>query len=156
MSCVQTEKSHRTFCLLLSVSVLISGLFLTLSVIPLSSRDNMAYAQDPGETIVAEMVLCKEVFNMEPMEPISEASLSDGRIYTWTKIKAGTTPTFIKHVYYHGGKRVGEVTLDVKYPTFRTWSYKTLKGRWMIGKWRVEVLSSDETLLASREFTVSQ
>jgi hypothetical protein len=135
---------------------LISGLFLVLSVIPLSSRDDIAYAQDPGETIVAEMVLCKEVLNMEPVEPISEVSLSDGRIYTWTKIKASSPPTFIKHVYYHEGKKVAEVTLDIKYPTFRTWSYKTLKGRWMIGKWRVEVLSSDDTLLASREFTVSK
>lgn len=135
---------------------IIIPLLLLLEPGPLSPKNIKAYAQDSEEVTVVEVVLSKGISDGEPLEPTAQVSLSQGKIYTWTKVKANNTPTFIKHVYYHKGKKLTEITLDIKFPSFRTWSEKTLKGNWTLGQWRVEVISADEKLLASKEFTVTE
>ncbi len=149
-----TKKGNRLVGLALFSLIVVIGLTLSPGGALVSPESFKAYAQDSGEVVVVEMVLCKDVVDREPYEPTAEVSLSEGKIYTWTKIKASNPPTFVKHVYYLQGKNVAEVTLNITYPTFRTWSSKTIKGNWMLGQWRVEVISADETLLASKEFTV--
>lgn len=135
---------------------IIIPLLLLLESGPLPLKNIKAYAQDSEEVTVVEMVLSKVIADGEPRESTATVSLSQGKIYTWTKVKADNTPTFIKHVYYHEGKKLTEITLDIKFPSFRTWSEKTLKGNWTLGRWRVEVISADEKLLASKEFTVTE
>ena len=66
------------------------------------------------------------------------------------KIAAQTTPTTIKHVWYVGDQKVFEKALDIKYPSTRTWSAKSVKA----GNWRVDVTDDTGTVLASVSFTV--
>ena len=90
---------------------------------------------------------------LESRELVGEATefdVSAGRIYCWTKIVSQNVPTTIKHVWYTDEQKPAEVTLDIKYPTTRTWSNKAI---WA-GKWRVEVVSEAGDVLASADFTV--
>jgi len=90
---------------------------------------------------------------LESRELVGEATefdVSAGRIYCWTKIVSQNVPTTINHVLYTDEQKPAEVTLDIKYPTTRTWSNKAI---WA-GKWRVEVVSEAGDVLASADFTV--
>jgi DUF2914 family protein len=90
---------------------------------------------------------------VEARELVGEATEFDasvGRIFCWTKIISQNVPTTIKHVWYADAEEAAEVTLNVQYPSTRTWSSKVIKP----GKWRVEVLSETGAVLASAEFTV--
>lgn len=141
---------------LMAIIIALLLLLVLLESGALSPENIKAYAQDSEEVTIVEMVLSKGISDGEPLEPAAQVSLSQGKIYTWTKVKANNTPTFIKHVYYHEGKKLTEITLDIKFPSFRTWSEKTLKGNWTLGQWRVEVISPDDKLLVSKEFTVTE
>ena len=90
---------------------------------------------------------------VEARELVGEATEFDasiGRIYCWTKIISQNVPTSIKHVWYADEENAGEVSLNVQYPSTRTWSSKAIKP----GKWRVDVLSETGEVLASTDFTV--
>src|SRR3989304_5024811 len=87
---------------------IIIPLLLLLESGPLSPKNIKAYAQDSEEVTILEMVLSKGISDGEPLAPAAQVSLSQGKIYTWTKVKANNTPTFIKHVYYHEGQKVTE------------------------------------------------
>jgi len=90
---------------------------------------------------------------VEARELVGEATEFDdsvGRIYCWTKIISQNVPTTIKHVWYNGEEKAAEVTLNVQYPSTRTWSNKVI----MPGKWRVDVVSETGDVLATAGFTV--
>ena len=74
------------------------------------------------------------------------------RVYTWTKITAEQPPVKIKHVYYAGGKQVGEVELTVNSSPYRVWSSKAV---WP-GSWKVEATDEAGNVLATVEFTVGE
>lgn len=74
------------------------------------------------------------------------------RVYTWTKVTAEQPPVKIKHVYYAGGKQVGEVELAVNSSPYRVWSSKAV---WP-GSWKVEAADEAGNVLAALEFTVGE
>jgi hypothetical protein len=99
---------------------------------------------------VEKIALGTGVESRELVGEATEFDVSAGRIYCWTKITSQNVPTTIKHVWYTDEQNPAEVTLDIKYPTTRTWSNKAI---WA-GKWRVEVVSEAGDVLASADFTV--
>ena len=91
---------------------------------------------------------------VENREPVGEAAAFDstaGKVFTWTKISAETTPVTIKHVYYREGKMVREIELKVNSSPYRVWSWKNVTP----GSWKVEVTDEAGTVLATSEFTVT-
>ena len=99
---------------------------------------------------VEKIALGTGVESRELVGEATEFDVSVGRVYCWTKIIAQNVPTTIKHVWYTDEKEAAEVTLNVQYPSTRTWSSKTIGP----GKWRVEVLNETGEVLASTDFTV--
>lgn len=90
---------------------------------------------------------------VENREPVGEAAtFAAGKVYTWTKISAETTPVTIKHVYYHEGKMVREIELKVNSSPYRVWSWKNVTP----GSWKVEVTDEAGAVLAASEFTVTE
>jgi hypothetical protein len=77
---------------------------------------------------------------------------STERVYCWTKVSSDQTPVTIKHVWSADGKKEAEVALDIKYPSARTWSSKSV---WP-GSWKVEVTDDQGKVLSSKEFTVTK
>jgi len=99
---------------------------------------------------VEKAVAATAVEDREPVGEATEFEASVGRVYCWTKVLAETTPTAIKHVWYVDEQKVFEITLDIKYPSTRTWSLKTIKP----GAWRVDITDEGGTVLSSVSFTV--
>lgn len=100
---------------------------------------------------VEKVVVAAGVENREPVGESAAFDMSAGKVYTWTKISAETTPAVIKHVYYLDGKMVREIELKVNGSPYRVWSWKNVTP----GKWKVEVTDEAGAVLASSEFTVT-
>jgi len=107
-------------------------------------------AQAPKPYQVEKIALGTSVESKELVGEATEFDVSVGRIYCWTKIIAQNVPATIKHVWYADGEKAAEVSLNIKYPSTRTWSSKAV---WA-GKWRVEVVSETGETLTSTDFTV--
>jgi hypothetical protein len=99
---------------------------------------------------VEKTVIATAVENREPVGENTAFAGSVGTLYCWTKVTAKTTPATIKHVWYFGDKKVFEKTLEIKYPSTRTWSAKAVKA----GDWRVDVTDEAGAVLSSASFTV--
>jgi hypothetical protein len=59
----------------------------------------------------------------------------------------------VAHVWLHGGKEVGRMSLPVKAERWRTWSTKKILPA-MTGAWKVEVRDAAGAVLAAADFTV--
>ncbi|MFH1260074.1 MAG: DUF2914 domain-containing protein [Elusimicrobiota bacterium] len=79
--------------------------------------------------------------------------VSVGKVYCWSLIEGAQEPIEIKHQWLREGQLVSEVPLNVKYPRFRTWSYKTLAPE-LAGNWEVKIVDSQENVLGSLSFKV--
>jgi hypothetical protein len=112
----------------------------------------LAAAQEPsGQGLkVDKAVAATAVENREPVGEATEFDASVGKVYCWSKIAAETVPATIKHVWYVDEQKVFELELEIKYPSTRTWSAKTIKA----GSWRVDITDEAGTVLSSVSFTV--
>ncbi len=99
---------------------------------------------------VDKIVAATSVDKLEPVGENTEFDASVGTVYCWTKVSAKTVPATIKHVWYLGDKKVFEHSLDLKFPSTRTWSSKSVKS----GSWKVDVTDEAGTVLSSVTFTV--
>ena len=115
---------------------------------------SFALAQEAsGEAAGLKVEKAVAATGVEEHEPVGEAKefeASVGKVYCWSKITADTTPTTIKHVWYVDDQKVSEISLDIKFPSTRTWSYKTVRA----GNWRVEITDEAGKVLSVVGFTV--
>lgn len=100
---------------------------------------------------VEKIVTAAGVENREPVGESSAFAAGTERVYTWTRLSAGLTPVRIKHVYYLGDKKAGEIELAVNGSPYRVWSWKSVKP----GNWKVETTDETGAVLASVVFTVA-
>jgi len=75
------------------------------------------------------------------------------RVYCFTRIHGLHPPTTVTHAWYHDGKTMAKVDLDVRSENWRTWSYKTYLPEWT-GYWEVKVLDTEGMVLGTAGFTV--
>ena len=99
----------------------------------------------------ARVTVCTAVENREPVDAVTETGTSAGRVICWMKMESESVPTTVKHVWYAGDEKVGEVSLKVPSSPYRTWSSKNV---WP-GMWRVEVVSESGAVLDRKEFKVN-
>ena len=99
---------------------------------------------------VEKGVAATAVENREPVGENTEFEATVGTVYCRTKITAQSVPATIKHVWYLGDKQVFEKALDLKFPSTRTRSSKSVKS----GSWRVDVTDDAGTVLSSASFKV--
>jgi len=99
-------------------------------------------------------VACTDIENREPVNEGEQFSLESGKVWIYSKVKlpAETSQT-IQHIYFHEGKEVQTVDLDVKGPAYRTRSYKTIKSG-MEGDWEVKIQTEAGQLLESISFSI--
>lgn len=110
-----------------------------------------AAQEESGQGLkVEKAVTATSVEDHEPVGEATEFDASVGKVYCWSKVLAETVPTTIKHVWYADDQKVFELPLDIKYPSTRTWSNKTIRP----GNWRVDVTDEAGTVLTSVSFTV--
>jgi hypothetical protein len=128
---------------------------LSISVCILFAASLAAALEKPAGTAdeglkVEKAVAATSVENREPVGEATEFEASVGKVYCWSKVATETVPTTIKHVWYQGEQKVFEKDLDIKYPSTRTWTVKTIQA----GSWRVDITDEAGKVLDSVSFTV--
>ncbi len=107
-----------------------------------------------SEISILKSAACTEIENYEPVDPDTYFDMYEGKVWVYTKVEMPKGQKGkIQHVYYLGDKKIQTIELDVKGPTFRTRSYKTMTEN-LCGDWKVEILSENGQLLDTVEFSV--
>lgn len=102
---------------------------------------------------VEDAVVCTSVVERTPEGTATTFPPEVGRIYAFTRVVGMEPPGTVTHRWIHGGNTVAEVPLEVKSPSWRTWSSKAiLPGQ--TGPWKVEILDGGGNVLGTLEFTV--
>jgi hypothetical protein len=125
----------------------------TFVIIGLLLFSVVLFGRQNDRLTVEEIYVCTAVEDMNPVGVKSTFKNDVQRIYCFTKIVGAKGPTTISHVWYHEGVKRAQQHLNVEAEAWRTWSSKKIVPRWH-GKWRVEILQQDGTLIESIKFTV--
>ena len=124
--------------------IVILGYFLPSSI----------FGQQSGNLNVTTAVISKNIVDRQPMEPGSRFSVSDERLYCYSKITNIENSTQIFHVWYFGDTERARVALNISPPSWRTYSSKRIQAH-ETGNWHVKILDAAENLLDKIEFSVT-
>ncbi len=106
-----------------------------------------------GELRVVRDAVATGISNREPTDPSEVFAPSLGRIYYFTEVRSPSPGTEIAHVWYYGEREVARITLPIDGRTWRTWSSTQVSPR-RTGQWKVEAVTAEGTILASRAFSI--
>jgi hypothetical protein len=77
-----------------------------------------------------------------------------GQLYVFSRVIGAADNTHVYHRWYYGDKLMAEIPLSVRSGDWRTWSSKKIVPDW-IGRWRVDVVNDDGSVIDSVTFVVS-
>jgi len=98
-----------------------------------------------------EMVVCAAVRDRVPAGVADTFPSDIFGVYCYTRLVGARGGTTVKHVWFHGETKMGEISLPVRSLPWRTWSIKEMREDWK-GDWRVDLVASDGTVIASKKF----
>lgn len=110
-------------------------------------------AQQQAGLDVAEIVITSQVVDRQPGDSLTTVDSAIGTLYCWTRVTGADGEVTLEHVWYKGDVEMARVPLRVAGTNWRTWSSKNIEPIWT-GDWRVDVVTSDGTVLKSVSFTV--
>lgn len=91
--------------------------------------------------------LCKWVYERRPLVKKDVFHPGDDkRAYLWMEVNSKAQPFVMQHIYYLNDRKYCEVSLEIRFPRMRTWSYVTLGSADQVGTWRVEIVCKDRVL----------
>ena len=128
-----------------------SSVFAILSLIVLLST--FLLAQENPTVTVDNIEICTSVEDRQAVGTDTSFANDVGQLYCFTKLSSDQDTTAISHAWYYGDKEMAKVEMTMKAQTWRTWSSKKIVSDWT-GDWRVDVLSADGKVLASKKFVV--
>ena len=131
------------------------GFFTALCVIFCIFLLQNGLAQNAAALEVTDAAICTGVENRACVDPKEEFSSGVDRLYCFTRITGAKDDTEVTHVWYYGDIERARITLAVLSPSYRTYSSKKIQSH-EIGKWRVEVLGPDDTVLKTIPFSIVQ
>jgi hypothetical protein len=115
----------------------------------------LALAQETPTITVEDIQICTSVENRQPVGADTSFSKDIGQLSCFTRLSSDQDTTSIFHVWYYNDKEMFRKELNVNAKAWRTWSSKRIIDTWT-GGWRVDVLSSDGNVLASKQFTIQE
>jgi hypothetical protein len=115
----------------------------------------LALAQDTPKLTVEDIRICTSVEDRQPVGADTSFAGDIGHLYCFTGLSGDRDYATLYHVWYYKDKEMLKVELNTKAKTWRTWSTKRIPDS-CTGGWRVDVLSSDGTVLGSMEFTIRE
>jgi hypothetical protein len=125
--------------------ILFISMFLCIS--------SISYAQEGAEIIVEDIQICTSVEDRVPVGVDTMFSSDIEKLYCFTRLKCGQDVNTVAHVWTYNDKEMARVELTTRAKTWRTWSSKRILPAWK-GKWRVDVVSPDGDVLASKDFEI--
>lgn len=102
---------------------------------------------------VEKAVMAQRVENREPVGEATEFPAGVGEIACWSRIAGAQTETYVQHVWIQGDTERARVQLQVKSPSWRTWSTKTIDPSWT-GAWTLKIEDADGNVLETLSFTI--
>ena len=99
---------------------------------------------------ISQAVFAKSVENRTPIQIMTEADESLGKIYFFTNIRH-LSGDRITHRWIYKDKVKAEVSFDIKGNRWRVWSSKNLWHTWK-GTWQVDVVNAKGEVLLSKTF----
>lgn len=106
------------------------------------------FAQWPHENI-SQAVFSTSIENRTPIDIITEADDSLGKIYFFTNIRY-LTGDKITHRWLYKDKVRAEISFDIKGERWRVWSSKNIWRTWRAGQWKVEVINQNNEILLTK------
>jgi hypothetical protein len=110
-------------------------------------------AQDAAALEVADSAICAGVEDRACVDPKEEFSAGVEKLYCFTRINGAQGDVEITHVWYYGDIERAHISLAVRSASYRTYSSKRIQAH-ETGKWRVEVLGPDGTVLKTIPFSI--
>ncbi|MDD5686790.1 MAG: DUF2914 domain-containing protein [Elusimicrobia bacterium] len=104
---------------------------------------------------VTDFAFCKSVETRQPVDKAEVFAPEVGKVYLWATITGATEPTEVKHVWYFNSVKVAEISIAVKYPRYRLWSYKTILPE-QIGDWKVDIVDAAGNVIKSATFKIQK
>lgn len=145
--------THRHSSLLLALTLSLGAPFL------LATPGSHAAASAPpvdGAISVRRLVVAHDIADREPVVGTTPITTTQDRVYAFVEARNAGADGRAVRIYFDGpgGRRVGNVTLEVPgaQRRFRTWGYTRYIDT--PGTWRALVVAEDGTVLASQEFEV--
>ena len=120
----------------------------------------MAASSSPGSAApavnlrVLSATICSGIEDRMPAGVGTSFPSSVQRVYVWSQIEAREIPSRIRHIYYLKGRKISDVTLEVRSPNWRTWSYKSISDNRYHGQWRVDIASDGGKILRRLYFEI--
>ena len=105
---------------------------------------------------VEKIVFASDIDGNLPADNLDQVSAAEqGKIYCYTRVNSQTLPQVIHHVWIDpDGQSFADIELDLSHNPADTWSYISLAGE-KTGDWELQVQTTDGTVLAKRNFKVS-
>lgn len=120
------------------------------------STVTVAPSTESSDFQITRLAVCGSVRQKQVVGETSAFSLSrDGKAYVWMRVVSKTQPFTLTHAYFLNGEHYCDVPLAIRYPRMRTWSKVTLNRDKHIGKWHVDVVDGEGTILGQADFTVA-
>jgi len=109
--------------------------------------------QDTVILKVSEFILCRDVIEREPFEPVSSFSLENNKAWVFARVYNSNGLTDLSFKWYLNDELISEVPVKIgNSSNWRTYSNSNLR----IGFWRVELQTTDSLVLSELRFNVSE
>ncbi len=109
--------------------------------------------QDTVILKVSEFILCRDVIEREPYEPVSSFSLENNKAWVFARVYNSNGLTDLKFKWYLNDELISEVPVKIgNSSNWRTYSNSNLRK----GFWRVELQTTDSLILSELRFNVSE
>ena len=109
--------------------------------------------QGKAPMTVNDIQICTSIQDKQPVGANTTFAHDVGQLFCFTKLSGDQDNATISHVWYHNNKEMLKVALDMTAKNWRTWSSKKIPAS-LTGQWRVDVVSTDGTVLGSKQFTI--
>ena len=114
---------------------------------------SVSYAQEGADIVVENIQICTSVEDRVPVGADTMFSTDVEQLYCFTRLKCSQDVNTVAHVWTFNDREMARVELTTRAKTWRTWSSKRILPAWK-GKWRVDVVSADGDVLASKDFEI--
>ena len=110
-----------------------------------------AFAAPPEEPPAATAVVCTSIQDNSCAGAATKFPASVGKLWGFSQVS--NVPDKIIHIWFHGDRELGRITLPVKAARWRTWSNITV-SKDLAGPCRLEARDGAGKLLASYSFKI--
>ncbi len=133
---------------------LISMLLLLPAAVFFSSHARARDALSKDQPVLVEAVMCEAIEKFKPVNQAVVFSISLGRVFCFTGFDPVPEETTVYHRWYRQDRLISTAKLVLHPPKWASFSSMQLREADK-GPWRVEIVDSQEKLMKTLRFSIS-